>query len=272
MAQARHNPGRIPAIILAVLVHVAFIGVLMFGVDWQNHEPAPVVAELWNSLPKAETAPPPPKPEPPEPEPPKPKPEPEPPKPEPKLEPKPEPKPPKADISLKKAEEEKRKKEEKLKEEKLREERRTQDLERKKREQEERKKREERELREQFERQSREDRERQNAQIAETQQRAQAAARASEMARYSGQIRDKIRSNLVMPPNIVGNPEAEFEVTLIPTGEIINVRMLRSSGNAAYDSAVERAIRKSSPLPLPPAERGLFETFREQRLKFRPIE
>jgi colicin import membrane protein len=71
MAEARRNPGRVPAIILAVLVHVAFIGVLVFGVDWQNHEPAPVVAELWNSLPKAETAPPPPPP-PPEPEAPKP--------------------------------------------------------------------------------------------------------------------------------------------------------------------------------------------------------
>jgi colicin import membrane protein len=73
------------------------------------------------------------------------------------------------------------------------------------------------------------------AQRAAETQRAQAAARASEMARYTGQIRDKVRSNIVMPPSIQGNPEAEFEVTLIPTGEVINVRMQKSSGNAAYD-------------------------------------
>lgn len=271
MAEARHNPGRVPAIILAVLVHVAFIGVLVFGVDWQNHEPAPVVAELWNSLPKAETAPPPPPP-PPEPEAPKPEPPKPEPKPEHKPEPKPEPKPSKADIALKKAEEEKRKKEEKLKEEKLREEKRKLEEDQKKKQREEQRKKDEREFRERLEREARQDEDLLKAQRAAETQRAQAAARASEMARYTGQIRDKIRSNIVMPPNVAGNPEAEFEITLIPTGEVINVRMQKSSGNAAYDGAVERAIRKSSPLPLPPADRGLFETFREQRLKFRPVE
>jgi len=42
-----------------------------------------------------------------------------------------------------------------------------------------------------------------------------------------------------------------YDVTLLPTGEILTVVKRKSSGNAGYDEAVERAILKSSPLPSP---------------------
>ena len=42
-----------------------------------------------------------------------------------------------------------------------------------------------------------------------------------------------------------------FRVVQLPTGEIIEVTLVKSSGLRAYDDAVERAIRKSSPLPKP---------------------
>lgn len=269
MADERRQPGRLPAIILAVLVHLAFIAVLVFGVDWQTREPAPVVAELWNSLPGVATPPPPPPPAPevkpePEPEPPKP----EPPKPIPKAEPKPEPPPPsKADIALKKAKE----KEEKLKEEKRKEEEKKKELDKKKKqiEEEERKRALDALHNEQKAIQQQADNELRAREAAENARRAAAAARASEVGKYTALIRDKIRANLVAPPDLIGNPQAVFEVTLIPSGEVINVRMTKSSGNSAYDGAVERAIRKSSPLPLPPPDKGLFEQFRQTELKFR---
>lgn len=45
---------------------------------------------------------------------------------------------------------------------------------------------------------------------------------------------------------------ARFEVQLLPTGEQIGApRLLRASGLAAYDSAVERAIRRCDPFPRP---------------------
>ena len=72
----RPQPGRIRAIVLAVLVHAAFFALIVFGVSWQNQPSPPVVADLWDSLPPVKKAPPrpqPPKPEPPEPEPPRPK-------------------------------------------------------------------------------------------------------------------------------------------------------------------------------------------------------
>ena len=46
-------------------------------------------------------------------------------------------------------------------------------------------------------------------------------------------------------------PEVRCLVKLLPTGEVLSVRVTQSSGNPAYDDAVVRAIEKSSPLPLP---------------------
>lgn len=99
---------------------------------------------------------------------------------------------------------------------------------------------------------------------------AQAAtARNKVIADYLGRIRGKIRGNIVVPPEIKGNPEAVFDVTQLPSGEIVTVRLKRSSGHAALDAAIERAILKSNPLPKPePAD--LFS--RSLELRFRPLD
>lgn len=92
----------------------------------------------------------------------------------------------------------------------------------------------------------------------------------SEQARatYIDQIRAKVRGNIVVPPGVQGNPEAVFIVDQLPTGEVVNVRLVQSSGNPALDAALERAIRRFSPLPLPEDKR-LFE--RTLTLKLRPL-
>ncbi|HZV64441.1 MAG TPA: energy transducer TonB, partial [Telluria sp.] len=46
-----------------------------------------------------------------------------------------------------------------------------------------------------------------------------------------------------------GNPRAVFRVEELPTGEIISVKMTKSSGVPAFDDAVEKGINKSTPLP-----------------------
>lgn len=78
-----------------------------------------------------------------------------------------------------------------------------------------------------------------------------ASARNKAIADYLGKIRSKIRSKIFLPPDIKGNPEAIFEVTQLPSGEVIDVKLKKSSGHSALDAAVERAIRSSSPLPKP---------------------
>lgn len=249
----RKEPGRKWALALAVLVHLIFAVVLVFGVDWQTKEASPVMAELWNSLPAPAPAPAPkpvPKPEP-EPAPrPEPKPQPKPvPKPEPKLE---QPKPVKADIELK---DKKKEKEKKLKEE-----------ENKKAEAQ--KKLKELALKEQHAMLEAEQvalsKQREAAETA----RQQAAAQSRLMNDAISRINSHIRRFIVKPPDVVGNPVAEFEVSLIPTGEVLNVKLSRSGGNPAWDNAVERAIRKASPLPLP-TDPALVGRFREFTLKYR---
>lgn len=88
---------------------------------------------------------------------------------------------------------------------------------------------------------------------------------------YKGKINSKIRRNIVMPPSVADDARAEFSVTLLPGGSVLSARLTKSSGNAAYDNAVERAILKSQPLPLP-ADAALFNKFRELKLVFRPVE
>lgn len=101
-------------------------------------------------------------------------------------------------------------------------------------------------------------------------QAAQAsAARNKSIADYMSRIRGKIRGNIVLPPEIKGNPEAVFNVTQLPSGEILTVRLQRSSGHTALDAAIERAILKSSPLPKPQSA-DLFE--RELVLRYRPLD
>lgn len=96
-----------------------------------------------------------------------------------------------------------------------------------------------------------------------------AAAQSKAKADYADRIRAKIRGNIVLPPELRTNPVAEFRVTQLPTGEIIDVRKTRASAHAGYDDAVERAILKSSPLPRPDSP-GMFE--RQLNLTFCPQE
>jgi colicin import membrane protein len=106
-----------------------------------------------------------------------------------------------------------------------------------------------------------------NAAAAEAEQRATSNKRG--LADYASKIRGKVRGNIVLPPAIQGNPEAVFELSQLPTGEVLDVKLKRSSGNPALDTAIERAIRKSSPLPKPD-DPSLFK--RELEIKYKPLE
>lgn len=228
------EPGGAAPAVLSVLVHSALFAVLVFGLHWQSKHPDPVVAELWSELPAIL--------------PPEPKVEPKPEvKPQPKPEPKVEQKASKPDIAV---EREKKKLEKKPKKEepplKF-------DTTQRIREQ----------LAQEQQALSR-TRERQDA----LKQFAPAAAPAID-AGYADRIRSKIKANIVLPSEIKGNPEVIFDVVQLPTGEVLSARLRKSSGNKAYDDAVERAILKSSALPRPDRPD---QFVRELQLKFRPQE
>jgi colicin import membrane protein len=100
-------------------------------------------------------------------------------------------------------------------------------------------------------------------------EQAAAGARNHAQLDWIDKIRSRIRGYINLPPDIPGNPEAIFDVVQLPTGEIIDVKLRKSSGVRAYDDAVQRAILKASPLPKPvPAD--LFQ--RNLELHFRPLD
>jgi colicin import membrane protein len=248
----RQDPGVTSSAVLAVLVHLFFLSVLVFGVRWQTKQADSIAVELWTQLPPMEQAAPAPKPEP-RVEPPPPLPE---PKPVPKVEPKVEIKPVKPDIAVEKAAPKKPepkkpepkkadpKPEPKIDQQKL--------------------------MREQLERETlqvRGDREKQET--ATRLANEVTAARSRAMGEYSDKVRGKIRGNIVLPADIPGNPEAIFDVVQLPTGEVLSARLRKSSGYKPYDEAVERAILKASPLPKPDRP-DLFQ--RNLELKFKPLD
>lgn len=226
---SRPRPALGRAATLSALVHICLLAVLFLGVRFQSNPPDIVTVELW------ETPPPPPPPvveeKPPPPKPvPQPEPEPQVKKPEIALPEKPKPKPkpePKRDLAF-----EKRLREQAALEEKKIDEQRK-----------------ERELRELIARQ-------------------QAAARNKAIAAWQDKIVGKVRGNIIFDITTVPSSiEAIFDVTLLPSGEVLDAIRRKSSGNAAYDDAVYRAILKSSPLPKPD-DPSVFE--RRLTLKFHP--
>ena len=84
-------------------------------------------------------------------------------------------------------------------------------------------------------------------------------------------ISAKIRGNTRLPDNLPGNPQVEFKLSVLPSGEIVKITLTKGSGNAAFDQAVLRGIEKSSPLPLP-TDRAAAEKFRDLDIKHKARE
>ena len=282
------TPGRLPAAVLAILVHVVFFALLVYSINWKTHAPEPVMVELWQppvatssrSVPE--------------------------PKPRIEKQSKPEPVVPNPDIALaekkrKLAEQKAREAEQlaqqqaeqKIAEQKLAEQKLKQQQEQQKQaaqqleqqqksalQQAEQKKiaqqKKQAALRQMITQQSQNEFNAESARSLTSSRQAalaskQAAEQSTMRAQYQDKIKAKIRSKIILPDSLQGNPQARFEVSVLPTGDVVHVKLLRPSGQPAYDSAVERAILKASPLPMPP-DAALVNEFRDLDLKFAPNE
>lgn len=58
-----------------------------------------------------------------------------------------------------------------------------------------------------------------------------------------------MRPNITFTDDAPGNPRAEVEVRAAPDGTIVGKRLVKSSGNPAWDDAVLKAIDKTESLP-----------------------
>ena len=231
----RREPGQVIAATFAVVVHIGFFALIIFGVSWQVKTPEPLSAELWSSLPPAAEVE-------------KPV-EPPPPPPEPVVKPTPTPtvaEPSKADIALKA----KKEREEKLKRE--RDEKAAAEL-----KQREEKKRIDDKRKADEEKLRKAEEAKRKAAADKTKAEADARAAAVQSARdvalrdYTSRIAALIRNRANIPDSVIGQPEIQVRVRLLTSGAVFEAQVALPSGNRAYDDAVERAINGIRQWPVP---------------------
>ena len=102
---------------------------------------------------------------------------------------------------------------------------------------------------------------------------AQVAVTAEQMAAsYAALIRETVTGYWSRPPSARNGMQALLELQLVPTGEIVSVSVLESSGSVAFDRSALNAVDKAGSFPeLKNLPRREFEsTFRRFRLLFRP--
>ena len=104
---------------------------------------------------------------------------------------------------------------------------------------------------------------------AEAQRQAALKQKQTEIDKYMNLIENKIYQKWVMPPSTNKGMVCVLQVRLIPSGEVIDIQLSKSSGDPVYDQSVMAAVRRASPLPLPAAETGLFDVFRDLTLPVR---
>lgn len=108
---------------------------------------------------------------------------------------------------------------------------------------------------------------------AQAAQAARAAAASAELsASYASLIRQTVEQRWSRPPTARNGMEVLLSIQLIPTGEVVSVSVLRSSGDTAFDHSAVAAVERAGNFPelknLPPRE--FEQNFRRFRLLFRP--
>lgn len=262
----RQPPGMRSGLALALLVHALLIVAIAWGVRWKASEPEGVVAELWSAVPQIAAPRPPPPPEP---------------KPTPAVEPKPVPPPvitkpavvvPQVDaqIAIEKAKREQAKRDEAKRDEAERVEAKKkavatkrEDARRAEADREKQRVADEQAEKKKLADQAKKDDARQAAireanlkkmmSQAGTSDDASATGTATRTAgpsaTYAGRIKARIKPNILLTSPVAGNPSATVEVRVAPDGTIVGRKLVTSSGVAAWDETVLRAIDKTEVLP-----------------------
>lgn len=264
------DTGSVRAFGLAVLAHLLLMAALTWGINWKHSDKAATFeAEIWSSVPQAVApklveapTPPPPPPAPPTPE----------------VKTPPTPPTPNADIALEQEKKRKllqqQKEAENQKQEKLKAELQA----KKEKELKDQKAREELAKRKAAEDARKIEAKKQDAKEDEKQKQADAAAKKlrdenlkrmmgqagatggatatgtassskGPSASYGGKVRAKVVPNIVFTEDITGNPTAEVEVRTTLDGTVVSQRLVKSSGNKAWDDAVIKAIIRTGTMP-----------------------
>lgn len=98
---------------------------------------------------------------------------------------------------------------------------------------------------------------------------ARAARAASEVDKYTALIQQRVIHSWNRPMGVAKGLKCVVHVRLTPGGEVLSATVVSSSGNALFDRSAEYAVYKAAPLPLP-EDPSLFDNFHEFDLRFIP--
>ncbi len=89
---------------------------------------------------------------------------------------------------------------------------------------------------------------------------------------YVALIADRIEQNWSRPPSARNGMKCELLMQLVPTGRVVSVSVVKSSGNMSFDRSAEQAVKKAEQfVELKDVPPEIFERyFRQLRLVFNP--
>lgn len=90
-------------------------------------------------------------------------------------------------------------------------------------------------------------------------------------ALYAQTLSNRVRPYVAIPDALKGNPEVVLQIEILPSLEVRQIRLLRSSGNPQYDEAVQAAVREMRRFP-PLPKGAAFADYRRVTMSFRPKE
>jgi colicin import membrane protein len=92
-----------------------------------------------------------------------------------------------------------------------------------------------------------------------------------ELLEYFRRLEERVRESWVLPEALVrdaGNLMVEMRIVIEKDGRVSDTRIEKGSGNVYFDESVRRAIRKASPLPVPPERLRGGEEYYEVGFRF----
>jgi len=89
---------------------------------------------------------------------------------------------------------------------------------------------------------------------------------------YEALIQERIIQSWSRPPSARNGMQALLEINMVPTGQVVNVRVIKGSGDSAFDRSAEQAVKRVDRFTeIKDMPSDLFErNFRVFRLLFKP--
>ncbi|NOX43481.1 MAG: cell envelope integrity protein TolA [Gammaproteobacteria bacterium] len=92
---------------------------------------------------------------------------------------------------------------------------------------------------------------------------------ATEIEKFIALIHQDVTSSWILPVNFKSGSKCTVRVKIIPGGEVADVKVSKCSGGTLFERSVDAAVRRASPLPVP-RDPDVFDKMRDIDFLFNP--